>query len=94
MTLVQFEIPSSAKFMDLVPELQRLTLSRECMLGEMKVHVSGEDEYLVRKAVGYLEHHGVVASFYQDICCAGKPIHELCPNCLDEYETYQESRRF
>ena len=26
-------------------------------------------------------------------CCDGKPIHELCPSCREEYETYREAQR-
>lgn len=64
---IQFEIPKETKrFMDLVPELQRLvrSLYKDTLLGKARVHVfGGEDDYITRKVVGYLEHHGIIVSF-------------------------------
>jgi hypothetical protein len=80
----------------LVPDLQslRFSLARQGLLKQAQIQISGEDNDLTRKVVSYLEHHEISVSVSFDqhgICCASKPIHELCPNCLDEYETYQES---
>lgn len=58
-------IVKESSFGDILPRLERLIedMSTELLLGKARVHVTGEDEYLVRKTVGYLENAGFIVSF-------------------------------
>ena len=58
-------IIKESNFGDILPRLECLTedMNTELLLGKARVHVTGEDEYLVRKAVGYLENAGFIVSF-------------------------------
>lgn len=62
----KFVIKDGESFSQLLPRLEKLvkSLSKEALMGNARVHVSGgNDDYITRKAVGYLENNGILVGW-------------------------------